>query len=67
MKAPSSQAIELISSMSSQGYTPKQIKDLMFDGSYLRHKGISKALSSEIYTFMLENWEAVSFYCRSSK
>lgn len=67
MKKPSSQAIELIATMSTMGYTPKQIKDLMCDASYLRLKGISKALSSEIYTFMLENWEAVSFYCRSSK
>lgn len=67
MKKPSPQAIDLISTMSLQGYTPRQIKELMFDASYLRLKGISNALSSEIYTFMDENWEAVCFYCRSSR
>lgn len=67
MKKPSNEAIELIATMSSMGYTPRQIKELMNDSTYLRVMGISEALSSEIHTFMSKNWEAIVFYCRSSK
>lgn len=67
MKEPSPQAIELISSFSAMGYAPGQIKELMQDKSFLRVKGISKALSSEIYSFMCDNWEAITFYCRASR
>jgi len=67
MKTPSPQAIELIASMSSQGYTPRQIKELMNDKSYIRVKGISSLLADEIHSFMCKNWEAIVFYCRSSR
>lgn len=67
MKAPSPQAIELISSLSAMGHAPRQIKELMEDSSYLRVNSIPEALSSEIHTFMCKNWEAIVFYCRSSK
>lgn len=52
-------AIELINDLVSKGFSPKQIKEAMEDGEYLKEAGISQELSEEIHSFLCENWEPI--------
>lgn len=49
----------LIIELTGDGFSPKQIKDAMEDGEYLKKAGISQKISEEVHFFLCSNWETI--------
>jgi hypothetical protein len=52
METLSIEAKEIIDDLFEKGYTPREIKNAMEDGAYLKEAGISQELSEEIHSFL---------------
>lgn len=67
MENLSNDAKALIRSLLREGFSPRQIKNAMEDGEYLKRVGISQELTDEIHFFLCNNWGSISKINRGIK